>query len=47
MSDFLEAGAIEAEDLSDCDLIIGVKEITQEYLYKDKTCMNFPHVIKA
>lgn len=28
MEEFLAAGAIEAEDISDCDLIIGVKEIT-------------------
>jgi alanine dehydrogenase len=34
------------EDLSDCDILIGVKEIKVEYLLADKTYFIFSHVIK-
>jgi alpha-aminoadipic semialdehyde synthase len=46
-SDYLQAGAIIQQDLSQCSLIIGVKELTQQYLDKHKTYLCFPHVIKA
>lgn len=47
IKDYESAGAIVQEDLSECSLIIGVKEIGKEFLWPDKTYMCFPHVIKA
>ena len=34
------------KDVSDCDVLIGVKEIPSELLIPDKTYMIFSHVIK-
>ena len=34
------------EDLSDCDVLLGVKEISLESLIPNKTCFIFSHVIK-
>jgi alpha-aminoadipic semialdehyde synthase len=44
---FRAAGAAVAEDLRDCPLILGVKEIPPEKLEPDKTYVYFAHVIKG
>ena len=46
-SSFERAGCILSEDITDCDLIIGVKQVPLEHLYEGKTYMFFSHVIKA
>lgn len=46
-SAFKRAGCDVTEDISDCDLIIGVKQVPLEHLYENKTYMFFSHVIKA
>ena len=43
----MDVGAELKEDLSECELIIGVKEIGVQYLINNKTYMIFPHVIKG
>ncbi len=40
-------GVIVQEDLSDCDVLVGVKEILIEELYPGKTHFFFSHTIKA
>jgi len=45
--DYRHAGALVAEDLSDCRLILGVKEIPPERLQPGKPSMTFFHVIKG
>jgi alpha-aminoadipic semialdehyde synthase len=42
-----EAGAILQDDLSECDLIIGIKEIKNEDLIKNKSYLYFSHTIKG
>ena len=44
---FEEVGCILDEDITDCDVIIGVKQIPTDKLYKDKTYIFFSHTIKA
>lgn len=46
-SEYQAAGAIVQEDLSQCSLILGVKEVPVECLEEGKTYMHFAHVIKA
>lgn len=43
----MRAGCTISEDITDCDLIIGVKQVPLEFLYPGKTYMFFSHVIKA
>jgi len=45
--EFEEVGAVISEDLSSCDLIVGVKEVAKELLIPNKTYIFFSHVIKA
>lgn len=45
--EYADAGAIISEDLSVCDLILGVKEVPSKKLIANKTYMFFSHVIKA
>lgn len=44
---YVAAGASIQEDLSDCDVVFGVKEIPKELLAKDGSYMYFSHVIKG
>lgn len=44
---YRDAGAVVADDLRDCPLIMGVKEIPTEKLEPGKTYVYFAHVIKA
>lgn len=46
-SEWEAVGCSITDDISDCDLIIGVKQILNEHLFEGKTYMFFPHVIKA
>ncbi len=45
--EYLEAGAEIAEDLSECPVIMGVKEIPSDFFEKNKTYIFFSHVIKG
>lgn len=44
--EYTAAGIVLQQDLNDCDLIIGVKEIPSELLMEGKTYMFFSHTIK-
>ena len=44
--EYEEQGAIISEDLSDCDLILGVKEIEPDLLISSKSYMFFSHTSK-
>ena len=44
--EYFKAGAIISEDLSSCDLILGVKEIDVDILIKNKTYLFFSHTSK-
>jgi saccharopine dehydrogenase (NAD+, L-lysine-forming) len=44
--EYLSAGLTLSEDLSDCDLIIGVKEVPKEHLIHGKKYLFFSHTIK-
>jgi alpha-aminoadipic semialdehyde synthase len=46
-SEFAVEGALLKEDLSDCDVVFGVKEIPEEQFRKDGTYVFFSHVIKG
>lgn len=46
-SEFKEAGAIITDDLSQCEVIFGVKEIPVKKLHANKTYVYFSHVIKG
>jgi alanine dehydrogenase len=46
-SEYSEHGINLQEDLSDCDIIVGVKEVPVESLIPDKTYFFFSHTIKA
>ncbi|MBS1890035.1 MAG: hypothetical protein JST59_01980 [Actinobacteria bacterium] len=46
-NEYEQAGAKASEDLSACDLILGVKEVPGEKLLPDHTYMFFSHVIKV
>ena len=45
--EYEEQGAIISEDLSDCDLILGVKEIEPDLLTPSKSYMFFSHTRKS
>jgi alpha-aminoadipic semialdehyde synthase len=45
--EYLDVGAIFQEDISEADLIVGVKEVPIENLLADKTYLFFSHTIKA
>ena len=44
--DYLDLGIILQEDLSDCDVLIGVKEVPKKDLIPHKTYFYFSHTIK-
>lgn len=44
--EFVKAGIVMQEDLSDCDLLIGVKEVDIDALIPDMTYVFFAHVAK-
>jgi saccharopine dehydrogenase (NAD+, L-lysine forming) len=45
-ADFLAQGVDLQEDMSDCDVLIGVKEVPLNWLQADKTYLFFSHTIK-
>ena len=45
--EYVEAGAQLDEDLSDCDMVMGVKEIPSDLLEEDKAYTFFSHTVKA
>lgn len=45
--EYLENGAEINEDLSSCNLIVGVKEVGMQYLVPNKAFLFFSHVIKG
>lgn len=45
--EYNEAGAVVTNDLSDCDVIFGVKEMPEDYFAKGKAYVFFSHVIKG
>ena len=45
--EYLEAGAKVSENLDDCSIILGVKEIPVSFFQPDKTYVFFSHVIKG
>jgi len=47
IQDYIKNGAIEQEDISSADLIIGVKQVPIECLHNDKTYAFFSHTIKG
>jgi alanine dehydrogenase len=46
-SEYKKAGAALVESLDECDLILGVKEMPENYFEKGKTYIFFSHVIKG
>lgn len=44
--EYANAGAVITENVSDCDLIFGVKEVNKEVLIPEKTYFFFSHTIK-
>ncbi len=46
-SDYLEGGALIQEDLSQCSVILGVKEIPPHFFEAEKNYVMFSHVIKG
>jgi alpha-aminoadipic semialdehyde synthase len=46
-SQYRNAGATLSEDLSDCDLILGIKEVPEDKLLNDKAYMFFSHTHKG
>ena len=44
--DYIKAGINLQEDVSDCDLLVGVKEVPMENLIANKTYLFFSHTIK-
>ncbi len=45
--EYEEVGAVIQEDMSDCDVLFGVKEVPIENLIPNKTYFFFSHTIKA
>jgi alanine dehydrogenase len=45
-SEYAEAGIVMSDDLSDCDLLIGIKEVPLSELITGKSYMIFSHTIK-
>lgn len=46
-SEYEQAGALISEDLSGCDIILGIKEVKIEDLVPEKTFLFFSHTIKG
>ena len=46
-SSYEDVGCVIDEDITDCDVILGVKQIPCEKLYPNKTYLFFSHTIKA
>jgi saccharopine dehydrogenase (NAD+, L-lysine-forming) len=44
--EYLAAGAVVSEDLTSCDILLGVKEVSLEALIPNKTYLFFSHTIK-
>ncbi len=44
--EYVKAGITMRHDLSDCDVLLGVKEVKSEYLIPGKTYLFFSHTIK-
>jgi len=44
---YLEIGIPVVEDVSDCDILMGIKEVPLDKLISDKTYLFFSHTIKA
>ena len=44
--DYIEAGCVICEDLSHCDLLMGIKEVAKETLIEGKKYMFFSHTAK-
>jgi len=44
---YQKTGAVIQNDLSGCDLIIGIKEVKTEDIFKNKTYLYFSHTIKG
>lgn len=47
MQNYLNAGAMVQEDISEANVIFGVKQVPIEQLIPDKTYCLFSHTIKA
>ena len=45
--EYVKAGAIIADNLKDCNVILGVKEMPLDFFEPNKTYVFFSHVIKA
>ncbi len=45
-AEYVAAGVVLQENLSDCDVLMGVKEVPKEWLIADKTYFFFSHTIK-
>ena len=45
--EYEEVGAVIQEDMSECDVLFGVKEVPIENLISNKTYFFFSHTIKA
>ena len=45
--EYISAGATVNEDLSEASLILGVKQVPQEFLIPNKSYAFFSHTIKA
>jgi saccharopine dehydrogenase (NAD+, L-lysine-forming) len=46
-NEYKEAGADISDDLSQCDVLLGIKEVPIDKLIEDKTYLFFSHTIKA
>jgi saccharopine dehydrogenase (NAD+, L-lysine forming) len=44
--DYIHQGVDVVKDMSDCDVLLGIKEVPPDYLLENKTYMFFAHVIK-
>ncbi len=45
-AEYKEIGVIVNEDLEDCDVLMGIKEVPKEELIENKIYVFFSHVIK-
>jgi saccharopine dehydrogenase (NAD+, L-lysine-forming) len=45
-SEYIQAGAQVKSDISDCDILMGIKEVPTDRLIPDKTYLFFSHTIK-
>lgn len=45
--EFAAAGATVSEDLSGCDLVLGIKEFPEKFFREGQACMFFAHVTKG